>query len=205
MAWIAPRTWVTSEVVTSTLFNTHVRDNLNALDHPILMDTAAIDVTNTVETSLLTAAPSIGAGSLGSNGLLKVFARGTYVKNVATSGMQLRLSLGGTDLILLSLELSSAGGTFKWDIEAEIANMASASVQDITFLIKGTASSAVTVTLTTGTGGATVSGGMLNGYFRGTGAVNTGSAQTLDLKAKWNTSPTVSWKREIAAIYQAAR
>ncbi len=28
MAWTAPRTWVTSEVVTASLLNTHVRDNL---------------------------------------------------------------------------------------------------------------------------------------------------------------------------------
>ena len=28
MAWTAPRTWVTSETVTSALMNTHVRDNL---------------------------------------------------------------------------------------------------------------------------------------------------------------------------------
>ena len=28
MAWTAPRTWVTNEVVTSSLMNTHVRDNL---------------------------------------------------------------------------------------------------------------------------------------------------------------------------------
>jgi hypothetical protein len=28
MAWTAPRTWVTSEMVTAALMNTHVRDNL---------------------------------------------------------------------------------------------------------------------------------------------------------------------------------
>jgi hypothetical protein len=31
MAWTAPRTWVTGEVVTASQMNTHVRDNLNAL------------------------------------------------------------------------------------------------------------------------------------------------------------------------------
>ena len=31
MAWTSPRTWVTGETVTSSLLNTHVRDNLNAL------------------------------------------------------------------------------------------------------------------------------------------------------------------------------
>jgi len=31
MAWTTPRTWVTDEVVTATLLNTHVRDNLAAI------------------------------------------------------------------------------------------------------------------------------------------------------------------------------
>jgi hypothetical protein len=31
MAWTNPRTWVTSEVVTAAMLNTHVRDNLNTL------------------------------------------------------------------------------------------------------------------------------------------------------------------------------
>ena len=31
MAWTAPRTWVTGEVVTASVMNVHVRDNLLAL------------------------------------------------------------------------------------------------------------------------------------------------------------------------------
>jgi hypothetical protein len=31
MAWTAPRTWATSELVTASMMNTHVRDNLSAL------------------------------------------------------------------------------------------------------------------------------------------------------------------------------
>ena len=31
MAWTAPRTWVTGEVVTASIMNAHVRDNLKAL------------------------------------------------------------------------------------------------------------------------------------------------------------------------------
>lgn len=32
MSWTAPRTWVTGEIVTAALLNTHLRDNLNALE-----------------------------------------------------------------------------------------------------------------------------------------------------------------------------
>lgn len=31
MSWTAPRTWVTGELVTGSLMNTHLRDNMNAL------------------------------------------------------------------------------------------------------------------------------------------------------------------------------
>lgn len=34
MAWTAPRTWVTGEVVTASMMNTHLRDNMNALRNP---------------------------------------------------------------------------------------------------------------------------------------------------------------------------
>ncbi len=39
MAWSAPRTWVTGELVTSTLLNTHLRDNFNYLYAPIALVT----------------------------------------------------------------------------------------------------------------------------------------------------------------------
>ena len=32
MVWTAPRTWVTAEIITASLFNTHIRDNSLALD-----------------------------------------------------------------------------------------------------------------------------------------------------------------------------
>lgn len=31
MAWTSPRTWVAAELVTAALLNTHLRDNLNAI------------------------------------------------------------------------------------------------------------------------------------------------------------------------------
>lgn len=34
MAWSTPRTWTTNELVTASVMNTHVRDNLNALKSP---------------------------------------------------------------------------------------------------------------------------------------------------------------------------
>jgi hypothetical protein len=34
MAWTTPRTWATGELVTKTIMDTHIRDNLNALKDP---------------------------------------------------------------------------------------------------------------------------------------------------------------------------
>ena len=34
MAWTTPRTWVAGELVTASIMNTHVRDNLTALLGP---------------------------------------------------------------------------------------------------------------------------------------------------------------------------
>lgn len=41
MAWTTPRTWVTGEIVTASLMNTHVRDNLNSLLTVVEGDTDA--------------------------------------------------------------------------------------------------------------------------------------------------------------------
>jgi hypothetical protein len=44
MAWTTPRTWIAGELVTAALFNTHLRDNLNALPPA----TSTITTTGTV-------------------------------------------------------------------------------------------------------------------------------------------------------------
>jgi hypothetical protein len=40
MGWTDPRTWVTDELVTAALFNTHIRDNFNSTWHLIARKTA---------------------------------------------------------------------------------------------------------------------------------------------------------------------
>jgi microcystin-dependent protein len=51
MAWTDPRTWVTSETVTSTIMNAHVRDNLNAV-LPVGAMIRRAAVATTVETAV---------------------------------------------------------------------------------------------------------------------------------------------------------
>lgn len=53
MAWTAPRTWTTAEVVTAAMMNTHVRDNL--------LETSAATVTTAGDISYADAANSMGS------------------------------------------------------------------------------------------------------------------------------------------------
>ena len=82
MAWTDPRTWVTDELVTAAIMNTHIRDNLNSLNHLVVRKTA--DETKTSNTTLANDASltmSIGANEtwmfelsllyLAGNGLIK--------------------------------------------------------------------------------------------------------------------------------------
>lgn len=63
MAWSAPRTWVTSEIVTAALMNAHVRDNLLALNG-FVRKTADQSVASSAvlvnDTHLLYAIPAAG-------------------------------------------------------------------------------------------------------------------------------------------------
>lgn len=56
MAWTAPRTWVTDEVTTPAMFNTHIRDNFAAIGDPWTAYTPTWTATTTN--------PTIGNGSI---------------------------------------------------------------------------------------------------------------------------------------------
>jgi hypothetical protein len=65
MAWTAPRTWVTGELVSASLMNTHLRDNL--------LETCAATVTTAGDMTYADAANSMGSRlAIGSNGSLMV-------------------------------------------------------------------------------------------------------------------------------------
>ena len=51
MAWTTPRTWVSGELVTAALFNTHIRDNLNILK-TVLNDSGQLQFTDATELTI---------------------------------------------------------------------------------------------------------------------------------------------------------
>ena len=60
MSWTAPRTWVTGEIVTASLMNTHVRDNM--------LETAAAKAAAAGDIFYATAANALTKLSIGTNG-----------------------------------------------------------------------------------------------------------------------------------------
>jgi hypothetical protein len=72
MAWTAPRSWITGEVVTAALLNAHVRDNLIDLDDrtsPVGAVVATFESTSsTTYTDLATAGPTVNVLRIGATG-----------------------------------------------------------------------------------------------------------------------------------------
>lgn len=100
MAWTAPRTWVSSEIVTAALMNTHVRDNLLALygtwDRHLLFTDATYDIgaAGATRPRKVYTSSDVTVG-----GLLTVSGFGTHVFSAAGTGsntLSVRNPTGGT-------------------------------------------------------------------------------------------------------------
>lgn len=97
MAWTSPRTWVSGEVPTAAIFNTHVRDNLKAIGDAWTSYTPTWTSSGT--------APAIGNGSL----------TGDYMRAGALVIFRIVLTMGGTTTYgtgtySLSLPVAAATG-----------------------------------------------------------------------------------------------
>lgn len=136
MAWTTPRTWSTAEVVTAGLMNTHVRDNLNALLHPLALSGTTTTISNSVvETSL--GSFTVPGNSMGSNGELDVLYEGEYRSLRAVSDtVRIKVQFGGTTYVgALSTDtipLCPRGLLLDWVVwrlEIKIINLGSTSSQ----------------------------------------------------------------------------
>ncbi|CAB4166843.1 hypothetical protein UFOVP848_1, partial [uncultured Caudovirales phage] len=92
MSWTTPRTWTPGEVLTASLLNTHVRDNL--------LETAAAKATNAGDTFYATAANALSRLAAGAQGALLRMGSGSVPNWLAKgSALQLlRVNAAGTDL-----------------------------------------------------------------------------------------------------------
>ena len=89
MAWTSPRTWVSSELVTASMLNTHLRDNLLALDAalsvitaPVLSKSGAYSVTTADGQGVVVLCT--GTWTLGLFAAAGNAGRNVVVKNVST-------------------------------------------------------------------------------------------------------------------------
>lgn len=135
--WTTPRTWVTGEIVTSSIGNVHWRDNLSFLYGDRDFKNTVKDVANTAaETDLLNAEWTALGGILTTTGWLRAILYGDllYNRNVADT-IAVRVSLGGTDLyysgtttaaLLPPLALSANRGAWRMELDFTMQNATNA-------------------------------------------------------------------------------
>lgn len=98
MAWTSPRDWTTGELVTASMMNTHVRDNLDVVGASKLTSSTvetAVGASSTAENTLISY--TVPAGVIGANRILRFEARGTWRLNAAAPDqLDVRFKWGGT-------------------------------------------------------------------------------------------------------------
>lgn len=153
--------------------------------------TSAKQVVNTlVETDLLNGEITVGAGVLGTTGVLRLTAYGDLLNNTAATqnSPRLKLKLGGTTLIdtnVLAATWASSAARLPWKVVAEIGNLGATNSQWTSFIteILGNIAANVATTLTVGEG--FYASTILNAMFKANGgaatAVDTTVAQVLAL------------------------
>lgn len=144
---------------------------------PYRKTTAKTVNTSVAETDLLNGEITIGAGVLGTSGLLRLTAWGDFLNNAgAANRPQLKLKLGGTTLIDIGAGASTTASAtrFGWRVVAEIMNEGAANAQlaNMVWRIGG---------MQSGTGNgvngvATGEGAESYVYFAGTGILFVGEA-----------------------------
>lgn len=119
MAWTAPRTWVAGELVTATLLNVHLRDNLDALkapptltyeiNNPSNYTTTSATFTDVDATNLALAITTTGGD------VLCVF-QGSLAHSTSTDSVRFDIAVDGTRKGstngLITLRPANAGTTF---------------------------------------------------------------------------------------------
>lgn len=193
MSWTIPRTWVTGEIVTASIMNAHVRDNLSWVTRPVAVKSTEKDIVNTASVvDLLNGEITIPANYIGTNGVLRCRLIGDYLNNSgADRSLLLSVVLGATTLWSDTTGLIVASAArHDWIFEFDIGNQNSAAVQ----FMSG-------VFFLTYRGGATTGLGDLNALSpgldgpmivplgtSGTSAVDTTANQTLVVNAQHSTN-----------------
>lgn len=180
MAWTAPRTWVATEVVTASIMNTHVRDNL--------LETGPAKVTAAGQSLFSTGANALAAASVGA-----VKASATSWNNSTTLTNVTDMSFAVVNgekwlaryFLKVSSSASSAGLAIGWTYPTATTALfwalypgltGSQTVGPIGGAISGTGTSSMSVLTRAATAGIWV---VLYFYAGGTGTVQMQAAQSV--------------------------
>jgi hypothetical protein len=192
MGWTDPRTWVTDEVVTAGIMNTHVRDNLLALPHLFHAENTNIPCSNTTnQTSQFTTPPVIPADALGESGRIIIEIWGDYLYNNSQT-LTYRVKFGGTTHITNThiSGLGLSGTTFSYKTTIDILNKGATDSQHIHLHVIGPNTAGEPDLLLAGS--------------RATGTIDTTADQTLDVSVQWGgASSSVAWDKEVSRVYIA--
>lgn len=105
MSWTAPRTWVTGEIVTAALLNTHIRDNQVDLDRrtsPIGAVVATSQTTtSTSYTDLATAGPAVTV-TIGATGKALVSMHGAIANATSALASYFGFAVSGASTVAAS-------------------------------------------------------------------------------------------------------
>lgn len=101
MAWTAPRTWVTSEVVTASIMNTHVRDNFLETAPAKATTANGIILSGTSVNSIVTRVPGVDFVSASES------TTSTSYTDLSTSGPSISMTTGTRALVGVGAYMSS--------------------------------------------------------------------------------------------------
>ncbi len=204
MSWTDPRTWVTDEIVTSSLLNTHVRDNLKSIWHPYDYSPTDVDAANTTaETSLWS--KTITGNDMGANGVLALDIAGDALRNnSAFDTLTIRVKFGGSTVVGITDNFNQQGTSgvripWRWQIRVE--NRGSASSQFVfTTLFSWNWNISLPAVLGGGIGALGTNGERI-GMLSNTSSVDTTSNQTLQVTVQWSAaSANDSWRKRSATL-----
>lgn len=99
MSWTTPRTWVTGELVTASIMNTHVRDNLGALQPQSAQVSTSETSTSTSYTNLATSGPAVTL-TTGTQALLSISATGS--NNTSNASIYMSYAVSGASTVSAS-------------------------------------------------------------------------------------------------------
>lgn len=94
MAWTTPRTWATGELVTATIMNTHIRDNLNYLLSRNLFYVIEATGTYTTTSTTYTAVNATFTQTVDtSGGTVVIVVQGTWSHSAGGVAMKMGISV----------------------------------------------------------------------------------------------------------------